>query len=107
MERSGPTGAVINLLIEHILPKGTIIAWNKPFEMDVHRRMAPRMPAHGPTIDRMNSMFYDLKDVFHKQCYVHPEFKGSVPVKYVLPALVPNLGYNDLSIHGGAQVSDV
>jgi hypothetical protein len=91
MDRSDPTEAVMNLLTEHILPKGTIIAWNKSFEMDVHRRMAHRMPAHGPTIERMNSMFYDLKDVFHKQHYVHPEFKGSVSVKYVLPALVPNL----------------
>jgi len=44
--------------------KGTIIAWNKSFEMDVHRRMANRMPWHGPTIERMNSMFYDLKGYF-------------------------------------------
>jgi len=48
--------------ITTILPKGTIIAWNKSFEMDVHRRMAGRMPGHGPTIERMNSMFYDLMD---------------------------------------------
>jgi hypothetical protein len=44
--------------------KGTIIAWNKSFEMDVHRRMANRMPGHGRTIERMNSMFYDLKGYF-------------------------------------------
>jgi hypothetical protein len=64
MDQSDPTEAVINLLREHILPKGTIIAWNKSFEMDVHRRMAGRMPGHGPTIERMNSMFYDLKEYF-------------------------------------------
>jgi hypothetical protein len=40
MDRSDPTEAVINLFREYILPKGTIIAWNKSFEMDVHRRMA-------------------------------------------------------------------
>lgn len=64
MERSDPTAAVVNLLTEHILPQGTIIAWNKSFEMDVHRRLARRVTAHSPTIDRMNSMFYGLKDAF-------------------------------------------
>ena len=68
--------------------------------------MTHRVPAHGPTIDRMNSMFYDLKDVFHKQRYVHPKFKGRVTVKYVLPALVPELSYKELSIRGGAQASE-
>jgi hypothetical protein len=100
MDQSDPTEAVINLLREHIVPKGTIIAWNKSFEMDVHRRMAGRMPGHGPTIERMNSMFYDLMDIFKKQYYVHPEFKGSVSVKYVLPALVPELSYKELGIRG-------
>jgi hypothetical protein len=51
-------------------------------------------------------MFYDLKDVFHKQYYVHPEFRGSTSIKYVLPALVPSLQYKELDIHGGAQASD-
>jgi hypothetical protein len=106
MDQSDPTEAVINLLREHILPKGTIIAWNKSFEMGVHRRMAGRMPGHGPTIERMNAMFYDLKDIFHKQYYVHPEFKGSVSIKYVLPALVPDPQYKELSIRGGAQASE-
>jgi hypothetical protein len=106
MEQSDPTEAVLKLLVEHILPEGTIIAWNKSFEMDVHRRMANRMPEYSAVIERMNGMFYDLKDVFHKQHYVHPEFKGSTSIKYVLPALVPSLQYKELSIHGGAQASD-
>ena len=76
MGRSDPTEAVINLLREHILPKGTIIAWNKSFEMDVHRRIAGRMPGHGPTIERMNSMFYDLMDVLKSSIMCIPHLKG-------------------------------
>lgn len=106
MEQSDPTPAVIKLLEEYIGPKGTIIAWNKSFEMDVHRRMAKREPQHAPVIERMNGMFYDLKDVFHKQHYVHPDFKGSVSIKYVLPAIVDEPGYKALTIHGGAQASE-
>ena len=37
---------------------------------------------------------------------MHPAFKGSVSVKYVLPALVPELSYKELGIRGGAQASE-
>ena len=105
-DKSDPTESVATLLAEHIGPEGTIVAWNKSFEMDVHKRIAYRLPQFAPLIERMQGMFYDLKDVFHKQHYVHPDFKGSVSIKYVLPALVPSLQYKELSIHGGAQASD-
>jgi hypothetical protein len=38
---------------------------------------------------------------------VHPEFKGSASVKYVLPALVPDLQYKGLSIHGNPSLGGV
>jgi hypothetical protein len=37
---------------------------------------------------------------------MHPKFKGRVTVKYVLPALLPNLTCKDLNIRGGAQASE-
>jgi hypothetical protein len=46
------------------------------------------------------------RDIFHTQYYVHPAFKGSVSIKYVLPALVPDLEHKELSIRGGAQASE-
>ncbi len=106
MEQTDPSEAVVKLLEEHISAKGTIIAWNKSFEMDVHKKLAARLPDQRPFLERTIAMFYDLKDIFHKQYYVHPEFKGSTSIKYVLPALVPSLQYKDLGIHGGAQASD-
>ena len=106
MEQSDSSEAVVKSLSEHILDKGTIIAWNKSFEMDVHKKLALRLPEYRIFLERTIAMFYDLKDVFHKQYYVHPEFKGSTSIKYVLPALVPELQYKELSIHGGAQASD-
>ena len=106
MEQTDPSEAVVKLLEEYILPEGTIVAWNKSFEMDVHKKLAARLPEYRPFLERTITMFYDLKDVFHKQHYVHPEFRGSTSIKYVLPALVPSLQYKDLGIHGGAQASD-
>lgn len=106
MEQTDPSEAVVALLEQHIGEVGTIVAWNKSFEMDVHKKLAARLPQHRAFLERTIAMFYDLKDVFHKQHYVHPEFKGSTSIKYVLPALVPELQYKELGIHGGAQASD-
>jgi hypothetical protein len=106
MESSDPAEAIVKLLDQHILPGGTLVSWNKSFEAGVNKEMAERLPQYAPVLERLNSMLYDLKDVFSKQYYVHPEFKGSVSIKKVLPALVPDLTYAELDIHGGAQASD-
>jgi hypothetical protein len=106
MEQSDPSEAVVALLAEHIGEAGTIVAWNKSFEMDVHKKLAARLPHRRSFLERTISQFYDLKDIFHKQYFVHPQFKGSVSIKKVLPALVPELQYANLGIHGGAQASD-
>ncbi|MDB5224817.1 MAG: hypothetical protein JWO43_439 [Candidatus Adlerbacteria bacterium] len=106
MDQSDPSEAVVALLEEHIGPEGTIVAWNKSFEMDVHKKLAARLPERRAFLERTITQFYDLKDVFHKQYFVHPEFRGSVSIKKVLPALVPSLQYKELGIHGGAQASD-
>jgi hypothetical protein len=37
--------------------------------------------------------------------YYHPEFRGSYSLKSVLPALVPNFGYQDLGIQNGEVAS--
>lgn len=106
MECTDPAEAIVQLLEEHILPGGTLVSWNKSFEAGVNKEIAERLPHYVPVLERLNTMLYDLKDVFHKQYYVHPAFKGSVSIKKVLPALVPELTYTELDIHGGAQASD-
>ena len=37
--------------------------------------------------------------------YYHPNFHGSYSIKAVLPALVPDAGYQDLGIQDGSQAS--
>jgi hypothetical protein len=106
MECSDPAEEITKLLDTHIAPGGTLVSWNKSFEAGVNKEMAERLPHYAPVLDRLNSMLYDLKDVFSKQYYVHPDFRGSVSIKKVLPALVPELNYAELEIHGGAQASD-
>ncbi|HAS84610.1 MAG TPA: hypothetical protein DCS23_00845 [Candidatus Yonathbacteria bacterium] len=104
-KRSDPSDAVAKLLEKHIGKSGTVIAWNKSFEAGVNRELGERLPEHKATMERINNMLYDLMDVFKKQHYVHPKFKGSTSIKKVLPALV-DLSYDSLVIKEGGQASN-
>ncbi len=42
---------------------------------------------------------------FQKRYYYTPEMKGSYSIKYVLPALVPEMNYNELEIQEGGSAS--
>ncbi len=105
-ERSDPSEPVADLLAKHIKSKGTVISWNKSFEQGVNRELAERAPHHRAALERINNQMYDLKDIFHKQYYVHPEFRGKTSIKKVLPALVSGIRYADLNIKEGGQASD-
>jgi hypothetical protein len=43
---------------------------------------------------------------FQQKWYYTPEMKGSYSIKYVLPAMVPKLSYNDLDIKEGGAASN-
>ena len=43
---------------------------------------------------------------FQQKWYYTPEMKGSYSIKSVLPALVPELSYNDLEIKDGGIASN-
>jgi len=104
-ERSDPSAKVAELLNEWIGAKGTVIAWNKSFEAGVNRELGERMPEYKEAMERINNMLYDLMDVFKKQHYVHPKFKGSTSIKKVLPALA-DISYDSLVIKEGGQASN-
>lgn len=46
----------------------------------------------------------DLHEVIHKH-YYHPGFHGSFSIKDVLPVIVADLNYKDLSIREGSQAA--
>ena len=105
-KRTDPSDPIAELLAKHITPEGTVISWNKSFEQGVNRELANRVPDQRATLERINAQMYDLKDIFHKQYYVHPEFRGKTSIKKVLPALVPGVRHADLNIKEGGQASD-
>jgi len=106
LDRSDPTAEVAELLEWHIDPKGTVVVWYAPFERGVNEEIGQRLPGSARQMQRINGQVQDLRDVFAKQHYVHPDFRGSTSIKAVMPVLVPELSYENLEIKEGATASE-
>lgn len=106
LEQSDPTPSLIKVLQNIIGPEGSVIVWNKAFEESKNIEMAQRHPESREFLEDVNSRIYDLMDIFQKQFYVHPGFKGRVSIKKVLPVLAPELSYQELTIKEGASAME-
>jgi len=106
LDRSDPTRALAQLLDKYIDPKGTVIVWYAPFERGVNKEIGGRLSAYASQMERINGQVRDLRDIFSKQHYVHPDFRGSTSIKDVLPVLVPELSYDGLMIKEGTAASE-
>jgi len=106
LDRSDPTRAVAELLDRHIEPKGSVVVWYAPFERGVNKEIGERLGVYAGQMERINGQVRDLRDIFSKQHYMHPEFRGSTSIKDVMPVLVPELSYEGLAIKEGTMASE-
>ena len=102
-EATDPSLSIITKLQETIGSDGNIIVWNKRFEKGINSQLAERNPEHNNFLESVNDRIYDLMEIFQKQFYVHPGFKGKISIKKVLPILVPKLTYAELEIKEGGS----
>jgi hypothetical protein len=58
-------------------------------------------PIYSKAIKDIVIRLKDLMMPFQKKWYYTPEMKGSYSIKFVLPALVPELSYDELEIKEG------
>jgi len=93
--------ALASQMREDIGDTGSVIVWHKMFERDRNKDLGLLLPQYGELYESINQRLYDLKDVFSKNYYVHPEFHGSNSIKDVLPVLAPDLSYKELAIGKG------
>jgi hypothetical protein len=101
-----PTGPLVKSLQSHIGNTGSIIVWSKQFECSRNEEIAIRIPQSKAFMESVNDRVYDLEDIFKKQYHVHKDFRGSTSIKRVLPVLVPELTYKDLTIRDGGSAAD-
>ena len=63
-------------------------------------------PIYSKAIKDIVIRLKDLMIPFQKKWYYTPEMKGSYSIKFVLPALVPELSYDELEIKEGGTASN-
>ncbi|MDP2655204.1 MAG: DUF2779 domain-containing protein [bacterium] len=99
-----PSENIAKLLKEHIRG-GTVIVWNQSFEIHRNMEIGVRLPEYAPFLEELNKSVYDLMSIFFDQHYIHDDFRGSASIKKVLPVIAPELTYDGLDIHEGAQAA--
>lgn len=101
LSQDDPGRKTAESLINAIGDTGSVIVWNKVFEMGRNKEMAVMYPDLADRLNNINSRVYDLMEIFKKTHYIHQDFHGSWSIKNVLPVLVPELSYHDMEINKG------
>jgi hypothetical protein len=100
-----PRKKFIESLLKAIKSKGDVLVYNKTFEITRLNEIARDFPEFADEIEKLISRIKDLMTPFQKKYYYSPEMKGSYSIKAVLPALVPELSYDNLEINEGGLAS--
>ncbi len=74
------------------------------FERTCIRKLKDALPHLAAELEALEAKLIDLLPPIRNNVY-HPDFQGSFSLKYVLPALVPGLSYDDLAIVDGMEAS--
>lgn len=99
--KSNPIKPLSDKLKEHIGEAGSIITWNMSFEKSCNDMMGKLLPEYKEFYASLNSRILDLGIPFAKGWYTHKDFRTSWSIKNVMPVLIPDLSYKDLTIQDG------
>ena len=101
-----PRVGFIEQLIQECGLKGDILVYNIGFERGKLNDLIEVFPKYSKQLNGIVKRLKDLMIPFQQRWYYTPKMKGSYSIKYVLPALVPELSYNDLEIKEGGTASN-
>lgn len=93
----------IESLLKNTKRKGDIVVYNKSFEITRLKEIARDFPDYADDIEERIQRIKDLMLPFQKKYYYKPEMMGSYSIKNVLPALVPELSYDGMTIADGGM----
>ena len=99
-----PRPALAERLIRACEGARTVVGYNAGFERRRIEQMAEALPALAGPLRSIVDRLVDLLPIIRNNVY-HPDFGGSFGLKSVLPALVPELRYDDLAIADGGTAS--
>ncbi len=103
---SDPREPLARSLCEDIPTHVTLLTYNMSFEKSVIAKLAANYPELNAHLLAIHANIKDLMTPFQQKHYVTPSMKGSYSIKYVLPALVPEMAmaYKELDgVQNGSQ----
>lgn len=82
-----------------------ILTWHQGFESARLRDLAEQLPHWQGRVEAILPTIRDLMVPFRDKAIYHWQFDGSYSLKVVLPALVPELGYDGMEVSNGEEAS--
>jgi|FLOH01.1.fsa_nt_gi hypothetical protein len=105
-EGADPRKELAQGLVDSIPNNACIVTYNASFEKRIIGELAEHFSEFATRLTGIRDNIIDLMVPFQNKHLYKKEMKGSYSIKYVLPALVPELSYKDLEISGGGQASE-
>jgi hypothetical protein len=102
-EDKNPAEEFTRTLLEVLDTTGTIFIYTA-YEKGIIKELADLLPRYNQQLTAITDRFKDLYAIIKRNFY-QPKFYGSFSLKSVLPALVPDMSYESLSIQEGSQAS--
>ncbi len=106
VDGTDPRLEFIENLINDCGKKGDILVYNIGFERGKLNDLAESFPQYSKEISSIIDRLKDLMIPFQQRWYYTPAMQGSYSIKKVLPALVPELSYDNLNIGEGETASN-
>jgi len=85
--------------------EGPVLVYNAGFEKGRISELAERFDDLAHALLSINERVVDLLPMA-RQHYYHPAMKGSWSIKAVLPAIAPDLGYDQMEVGNGGDAQD-
>jgi len=102
-----PREDFIKKLIKDCGKKGDILVYNIGFERSKTQDLIDAFPAYESQLEKIVWRMKDLMVPFQLKMYYTPAMQGRYSIKNVLPAIVPELSYDDLEIADGGTASAI
>jgi predicted RecB family nuclease len=99
-DASDPRPAFISTLCDVLGDCGSIVVYHQQFESQRLTELASWLPEFSGRVDKIQRRLWDLLPVIRDHVY-HPRFGGSFSLKAVLPALVPDMSYEQMEVADG------
>ncbi len=97
-----PRKAFIQKLIVDLKSEGTILVYDALMERNILNGLKKDFPEFVPQIESILGRIVDLIQPFNERSFYHPKMKNLTSIKNILPALVPELHFNELKISSGS-----